>query len=941
MRALLNSICFKNVLVIACIILSIHFSSFTIANTQIHYEKALLAYKEKQFEESMIHLKSALLATPENLPSKILMAQLLAQLGHFESAELEFEDVITQGADISLFADVWGATLMQRKAYQKIIDFQQFAYFSESQRLNWLRLRASACMSAKNYDCAIQSYLDIDKLAEDGTETLNGLASVQLNLKQFEMANEYLNQAIKVDPNNPITWQLKGLVAKNNNQLELALTHLRKAFELDPDDPYILRHLADVYLATNNNKAAKDTINTILSVSPNDPFAILVNSWLQKDTALEDKAEKKFKEVTAKINNLPNEYVLQEHSLLFLRGLVNFRQQRYADSARDFIHLRKKDENDISAVVLLAKNYIALGKEKEAILLLEDTQQDLLELPDVLVMLADLYINNNKNFKALSLLQTLQIKYPENISIQLLEAKLKIARGKIQSGMEHLDFLVSKYPEDQDILLVHSVLNLQTQQFSKANTSISKLLEITPSDATKLNIKGAILIQQNQIDEAQIFIKKALDILPSLLSAKINLASTYYLQNNYLSSIHILEDILRGNPSYEPALILMAKIQYSQNKLDEAYKNYRQVLVNDRNNIEALEGVTSIYLSKNERVEALVPLNKLGKIESLNPKYMIQKAQIYLSLGDDENSQYQIESLKLIAKENAALLLALSKLQLLKGDLQEALQSLKSAQTIQPNSLKVGILLAELLLNNDLTEDAVVQMKLLSSKFKNSPDVLFLQGRLAEQQGQIDQASQLYLNTLNMNDQHEIALAKLYSLLSHGAAPEPFKNKINEIVSTHPDRYFPRNLLAQFYFYSNEYSKAAFHYEKLLNHKAIPNRPALLNRLALVFMPTDILKSSEYARKAYRLDNTNPEILTTYGWLLTQQSQPSKGLELLRKASARGQQVPEIRYYIAVSLEKLGLFSEARSELESLFEKNVDFSEQQEAKALYEKLKEM
>jgi putative PEP-CTERM system TPR-repeat lipoprotein len=938
MHVLFSSLYVKNILVIACLTLSLHFSSFTFANTQIHYEKALSAYKEQRFDESMIHLKNALLSARENLPSKILMGQLLAQLGQFEAAEVEFAEVINQGADISLFADVWGATLMKLKAYQTIINFNQFTRFSKTQHLAWLRLRASACMSAKDYDCATQSYVDIGKFTDNKTETLNGLASVQLNLKRFEQAYEYLQQANKIEPNDPITWQLKGLVAKNKNQLELALAYLQKAFELNPDDPFILRHLADVYLAANNNEAAKDTINTILAVSPNDPFAIVVNNWLQKDTTLEEKAEKKFKELTTKINNLPDEYVRQEHSLLFLRGLINFRQQKFEDSARDFTNLRKMDDSDISPVILLAKSYIALGKEKEAIELLEESQQDLLSLPDVLVMLADLYINNGKNFKALSLLQTLQKKYPDNISIQLLDAKLRIARGQIQPGMERLDLLVSNYPENLDILLLHSILNLQTQQFSKANTSISKLLATNPNDAIKLNIKGAILIKLNQIDEAQTYIKQALDIHPNLLAAKINLASTYYLQNNNPSSIRVLDEILRDNSGYVPAVLLLAKIQFSENKLDEAQKSYRLVLINNRVNIEALEGLTTIHLARNEKKDALVQLNKLGKIDSLNPKYMIQKAQVYLSLQDSENSQYQISNLKSIAKGNAALLIALSKLQLLSGNLQEAIQSLESAQTLQPNSLKVGIQLGELLLNNDLTDDAVMQVQLLTNTFSDSPDVTFLQGRLAEQQGKVELASQYYLTTLEVNDQYELALAKLYSLISYGVAPEPFKNKIDEIILAHPERYFPRNLVAQFYYYSNNFTKAAFHYEKLLGHKDVPNRPALLNRLALVYMPTDILKSTEYAKQAYKLDDTSPEVLTTYGWLLTQQSQASTGLELLRKASARGQQSLEIHYYIAVSLEKLGLYSEAKSELETLFQKNAHFPELQQAKALYQQL---
>ena len=165
-----------------------------------------------------------------------------------------------------------------------------------------------------------------------------------------------MQKAGEIEPTNPITWQLKGLVARNQNKLELALEYLHRAFELEPNDPYILRNLADVYLASNNNQAAKETINIILSSSPNDPFAILVNRWLQQDTVLEAEAEKKFNELAVKISNYPTELIEQEQSLLFLRALVAFRQQNFAQAERDFIKLRKLDDSDISPILLLAKS---------------------------------------------------------------------------------------------------------------------------------------------------------------------------------------------------------------------------------------------------------------------------------------------------------------------------------------------------------------------------------------------------------------------------------------------------------------------------------------------------------------------------------------------------------------------------------------------------------
>ncbi|WP_158970669.1 XrtA/PEP-CTERM system TPR-repeat protein PrsT [Paraglaciecola sp. L3A3] len=938
MRVLCFSLSVKSILAVACFTLSLYFSSSAFANSQIHYEKALSAFNQEQFDESMIHLKNALLADPENLPSKILMGKLLAQLGHFAMAKVEFDEAIMQGADISSFASYWAITLLKSKEYEEIIDFGQFSNFSTQQKIDWQRLRASACLQAKNYECAKQSFTSIGSLAANQTEQLNGLAQIELILKNYAKAESFLAQALEISPENATTWQLKGLTARSQNKLELALSYLQTAFDLAPDDPLILRHLADVYLASNQSDDAKRTVQNILIASPDDPFAILVNSWLQQNTELEAEAEEKFKEMAAKINNLPDEYVNQEQSLLFLRALVAFREQNFENAVRDFTNLRKLDDDDLSPSILLAKSYIALGKEKDAVETLESKEQELQALPDVMAMLGDLYINSGKNFKALSLLQTLKPQYPDNLQIQLLESKLMISRGKIQEGLDKIEELTIQFPDNQAVLFVHCVLSLQTQQFIKADESISKLLALQPDDPLKLNIKGAVLLKLNQLKQAQSYIKQALAIKPNLVSAQINLASTYFLQSDYAQSRSILAKILNLNPRYAPALLLLAKIQVTQNELDLAMANFKKVLIVDRENIEALEGVTSIHLSQGDLQNALTQLSKLSKIQRNHPKYVIQKAQIYLTLKDEVNSQNEIQALARIAEGNAALLIALSKLQLMADDLPAAINSLSAAQQIQPNSLPLAIQFTELLLNHKQTDTAIQQVALISKKFPGSADVTFLQARLAEQMGNMNKANELYLQTLNISDQYELALAKMYALTTSGLADTLFKNKIDEIVETYPQRYFPRNLLAQYYYYKGDMQQAAYHYEILLKHQELPNRPAMLTRLANVYMPSDKQTSFVYAKEAFELDANNAQVLTTYGWLLTQQKQANKGLELLRKAVAIGQKNPAIHYYIAVSLDKLGLKQEAKLELETLFATNINIAENEQARALYKKL---
>jgi Flp pilus assembly protein TadD len=63
-----------------------------------------------------------------------------------------------------------------------------------------------------------------------------------------------------------------------------------------------------------------------------------------------------------------------------------------------------------------------------------------------------------------------------------------------------------------------------------------------------------------------------------------------------------------------------------------------------------------------------------------------------------------------------------------------------------------------------------------------------------------------------------------------------------------------------------------------------------------------------------------------------------EGLHYLRSAHSRESQNPEIRYHIAVALDKLGRKDEAKQELEQALSSNSPFSGIEHAKALSEKL---
>jgi Flp pilus assembly protein TadD len=92
------------------------------------------------------------------------------------------------------------------------------------------------------------------------------------------------------------------------------------------------------------------------------------------------------------------------------------------------------------------------------------------------------------------------------------------------------------------------------------------------------------------------------------------------------------------------------------------------------------------------------------------------------------------------------------------------------------------------------------------------------------------------------------------------------------------------------------------------------------------------------AEHALRLAPDHPGVQDTLGWILVEQGQAARALDLLRKAADKAPKAATIRYHLAVALANSGKKPEARKELEQLLSSGQKFPETEQAKTLLNKL---
>jgi tetratricopeptide (TPR) repeat protein len=185
-----------------------------------------------------------------------------------------------------------------------------------------------------------------------------------------------------------------------------------------------------LYLESNDFDGAHTFVNQIIEKTPDDPLAILLSSWLDSKDKSRPVNNEHLNKLNAMSSSLGPEDIASQPELLYISGLTAFFNGNTVQASKDFAKDLTKNPNDIQAVKLLSRIYMATQQNKQALLLLEKHQNKLLENLDSVLLLDELFINANRSFKAQCLVEELEQFYPKDPRLQLFKIKLMMVRGK-------------------------------------------------------------------------------------------------------------------------------------------------------------------------------------------------------------------------------------------------------------------------------------------------------------------------------------------------------------------------------------------------------------------------------------------------------------------------------------------------------------------------------
>jgi tetratricopeptide (TPR) repeat protein len=266
----------------------------------------------------------------------------------------------------------------------------------------------------------------------------------------------------------------------------------------------------------------------------------------------------------------------------------------------------------------------------------------------------------------------------------------------------------------------------------------------------------------------------------------------------------------------------------------------------------------------------------------------------------------------------------------------EAIAFLDQAIKIESNKIEIYIFKTALLIKQKNYKRALDVAKSVQKQFTESSAGKLLEADIYRKQKKYKKALPIYQQAYKQHADKKILASLIETLITLEQYNEAIE-LLTESIKKDPNNITNLFILASLLQTHQQVSKAQQYYQKIL--EITPTHLAALNNLAWIHLETDTKKALALAEKAYKQAPKSAAIMDTYGYILAKNGEAGKALKFLKKAFSISPDDNDIQYHLAYAYYISKDKRRALQFLTPLINNKSIFSEKNNAKALYKKLK--
>ncbi len=507
------------------------------------YAKALVFVGQKKFAEARDPILQVLKVAPNHVPSLLLAGMVALETGAYPEAESYLRQVIDKAPGAILPRRLLVAThlrlgqtsralteiqdlLEKNSADPDIVVLAGEVYIASGDTATAARYYEQAKSLAPG-NSVVQTRLAVIRWATgDSDRAIKELESVSasnpseyqadlaliaeyLRQRQADKALDALKTLEKKQPDNPLTYNLRGLGLALKRDFAGARSSFERALQLQPTYMPAIANLANLDLREKNTDAAKKRYESVLKKEPNNEQALFGLAVLLRVTGADPQAiEKLLKQSVASNPSSPtaraalaNFYMRSRDftsalaaaqdaqvalpnnpAMVEALGLAQIAAGETRQAISTFARLASMRPDSAQPLVRQAAAYLAANQPEDAIASLRKALSLRADLPLVQRDIAAIYVATGRHEEAEREARAIQAKHPKELFGYVLEGDIFAIQKKLDMAERVYRDTLKKFDIALLVVRAHAVMEA-AGKLSEADTMAENWIKAHPKDA--------------------------------------------------------------------------------------------------------------------------------------------------------------------------------------------------------------------------------------------------------------------------------------------------------------------------------------------------------------------------------------------------------------------------------------------------------------------------
>ena len=892
------------------------------------YGDAAARYQKGEQKAVIIQLKAALQKDPQHGPSRLLSAKAYNDISDFVAAEKEAKKALEFGANADQAGLELARSLAGQGQFQKALDAAKLTPGQSGEALaKVLVLRGDAQIALRQNEAAKDSYAAAVQAAPEYFGSYLGQARLAAAKNDVAEVTRQIDLVLQKAPQSLEGLMIKGDLLAGQGKNAEAIAAYQAASKANPGRAAPHLRLANIYLAQNKSDEAIKAAQAAQKAEPGNLEGRYV-------LARNDFQQKKYSDARGHIQAVLRGAPDHMPSVL-LAGAIASALGETEIAENNLKRVINAFPNNNYARTLLAATYLNKGQADSAIEILTPALQDEKSDERVLAIIGQAYLAKGDVARATEMFEKARVANPKSAAIRTRLGTARLAQGNSNEAIADLEAASAMDAKESNADMVLILNYLQHKEFDKALAAIAVLEKKQPDSPVAMNLRGGINLAKGDIAAARASFEQALTKQADFLPAAQNLVQLDLHDKNIPAARKRYEAVLAKDKQSVGALLGMAQMAALE-KNEKDYGDWLNKAVAAKSDaIEPRALLADLLLKQKKPQDALRIANEAHAANPGNARALELLARVQFAAGDKESGLSSYQKLALQNPQSAPAHYGLGLAEATVEHMDKAGSALRKALQLQPSYAEAAASLIALELRQKHVEEA---LKVAREFQRANPKLVagyVLESDLLAQQGKYDAAIQLLNKAQSLQAQSLVAI-RTHQLQMAAKRPAAADAGLKQWLSTQPGDITTHAYFAESYLARKQTKAAIEQYEIVL--KVSPDNILILNNLASAYQQDKDPRALATAERAYKLKSDMPQIADTLGWILVEQGQAARGVEILRKAAEAAPKSGEIGYHYAVALNNTGDKAAARKQLAAILAPGQSFPQQEQAKALLKQL---